>query len=273
MAEASGVCFHRNHVQSSEENRLLAQPRHITSLEDCYFYHTMDLPEFGVVHGHWDLREHFDEYVGHVSMQGKSVLDVGTATGFLSFEAERRGATVVSFDMDNVSQQTFLPFKDKLYYRDPEAFAKQYGAEIEQWKNAYWLCHRLLRSNAEVFYGNIYDLPTSLGQFDIAIVGSVLEHLSDPVTGLASIARLTKETMVLVTPILETDDYVARFEPRIAKPENDYTWWTYSKAVYREVLAMLGFEIVRIEYGSYYHDYEKRFEERPTIVAERISTD
>jgi ubiquinone/menaquinone biosynthesis C-methylase UbiE len=124
-----------------------------------------------------------------------------------------------------------------------------------------------------VFYGNIYDLPTSLGQFDIAIVGSVLEHLSDPVTGLASIARLTKETMVLVTPILETDEYVARFEPRIAKPENDYTWWTYSKAVYREVLAMLGFEIVRIEYGSYYHDYEQRFEERPTIVAGRVSTD
>ena len=252
---------------------MFVEPRDIAKLEDCYFYHTMDLPEFGLVHGHWDLRDHFDDYIGHVPVEGKSVIDVGTATGFLTFEAERRGATVVSFDMDDVRQQTFLPFKDKLYYRDPDAFAKKYGAEIEQWKNAYWLCHRLLRSKANVFYGNIYALPTSLGEFDISIVGSVLEHLSDPVTALASIARLTKETMILVTPILDTDECVARFEPRVTKPENDYTWWTYSKGIYREVLAMLGFEIKRIEYGNYFHDYEKRFEERPTIVAERVSTD
>jgi len=64
------------------------------------------------------------------------------------------------------------------------------GAEIEQWKNAYWLCHRLLESKAEVYYGNIYDLPAELGRFDIALVGSVLEHLSDQITALASIAAI-----------------------------------------------------------------------------------
>ena len=112
-------------------------------------------------------------------MRGKSVLDIGTATGFLSFEAEKRGAQVVSFDMDQGSQQTFLPFKDRPYYSDHQRWAETYNAQIEKWKNAYWLCHRLLESNARVYYGNVYDLPLSLGRFDVAIVGSVLEHLSD----------------------------------------------------------------------------------------------
>jgi SAM-dependent methyltransferase len=249
---------------------LLAKPRYADKLEDCFFYHTMELPGFGVVQGQWDLRGRFDDYVGGVEVKGKSVLDIGSATGFLSFEAERRGAArVLSFDMSDVRQQTFLPFKDKLYYRDRERWAESYGAEIERWKNAYWLCHRLLGSQAEVYYGNIYDLPPQLGQFDVAIVGAVLEHLSDQVTALASIARLTKETLVLVTPLLKTEERIARFEPSANNPEYDFTWWIYSVGVYREVLGMLGFSIASITYSKYRYEHESRLEERSTLVATR----
>jgi SAM-dependent methyltransferase len=257
-------------IEEKNNERLLAQPRAIESLDECYFYHTMELPGFGLVQGHWDLRGRFDEYVGGATVAGKTVLDIGTATGFLSFEAEKRGARrVVSFDMSDVRQQTFLPFKDKLYFRDRDAHAARYGAEIEMWKNAYWLCHRLFDSKAGVFYGNIYELPTELGEFDVVIVGSVLEHLSDQVSALASVSRLARETMILVTPLIETDECVARFEPRATNPAQDYTWWTYSIGIYREVLAMLGFRIERITRASYYHVYDARFEERLTVVAVR----
>lgn len=248
----------------------LERPRLVERLEDCFFYHAMDLPGFGLVRAHWDLRGRFDDYVGGVDVSGKSVLDVGAATGFLSFEAEKRGAArVLSFDMSDPRQQTFLPFKDKLYSRDPEQWARQYGAEIEQWKNAYWLCHRLLESKAEVYYGNVYELPMELGQFDIAIVGSVLEHLNDQITALASIARLTKETLVLVSPLLQTDERIARFEALASNPDADFTWWTYSLGVYREVLGMLGFKIAKVSQAKYYYMYGDRFEERSTIVAVR----
>lgn len=247
------------------------QPRYVESLDECFFYHTMELPSFGEVHGHWDLRGRFDDYVGGVDVSGKSVIDIGTATGFLSFAAEAQGATrVVSFDMSDVRQQTFLPFKDKLYSRDRDAWAKEYGAEIEQWKNAYWLCHRLLESKAEVFYGNVYEIPLELGQFDVAIVGGVLEHLNDQITALSSIARVTKERIVIVTPLLETEERIARFEALAAHPENDFTWWRYSLGVYREVLGMLGFEIERVSSAEYFYDYGKRFETRSTLVARRL---
>ena len=249
---------------------LFAEPRLVERLEDCYFYHTMDVPGFGLVRGHWDLRGRFEDYVGRVGVAGKSVLDVGAATGFLSFEAERLGASrVVSFDMSDVRQQAFVPFKGKLYYRDYESFVYYHTRTVEKWKNAYWLCHRRLGSRAEVYYGDIYALPAELGQFDVAIVGAVLEHLADQVTALGSIARLTRETMVLITPLIQTEERVARFEPRADRPEQDFTWWTYSVGLYREVLAILGFRVERIGYSNYYHEYEGRFEERPTVVAVR----
>ena len=249
---------------------LFAPPRFVDRLEDCFFYHAMDLPGFGLVPAHWDLRGRFDEYIGSVDLRGKSVLDVGTATGFLSFEAEKRGAArVVSFDQSDGAEQKFLPFKDKPYYRDHAKWAEEYRAEIERWKNAYWLSHRLLGSKSEVFYGDIYELPNELGEFDIAIIGSVLEHLSDPITALGSVARLTKERMVIVTPLLETDEPMARFEGNAANPDADFTWWIFSLGVYREVLAMLGFGIERVNRASYHYMYGDRDEERSTIVAAR----
>jgi len=249
---------------------LLAEPRKVERLEDCYFYHTMELPGFGVVRGHWDLRGRFGDYVGGVVVEGKSVLDVGAATGFLSFEAERHGARrVLSFDMSDARQQHFVPFREKLYYRDHDLWAFYHNITVERWKNAYWLCHRLLGSRAEVFYGDIHALPPQLGEFDVSVVGAVLEHLSDPVSALTSVARLTRETLVLVTPLIQTEERIARFEPSVGRPEDDYTWWTYSVGLYREVLAILGFRIERIIYANYYHEYAGRFEERPTVVAVR----
>ena len=248
-----------------------APPRQIDALSDCFFYHTMTLPGFGEVRGHWDLRGRFDDYIGGVNVKGKSVLDVGTATGFLSFEAERNGARdVVSFDMAHARQQNFLPFKDKLHYRDPERWAEEHNVEVEQWKNAYWLCHRLLNSRARVYYGDIYDLPIELGQFDIAIVASVLEHLSDPVTALASIARLVRETIIVVAPLIETEERIAHFEGSIDHPENDFTWWTYSTALYREIFNLLGFTLDHITSAQYRYHYLDRLETRYTLVATRV---
>lgn len=257
-------------METNDHLPALQKPRFVERLEDCFFYHTIDLPGFGEIRAQWDLRGRFNDYVGGVDVAGKSVLDIGTATGFLSFEAEKRGAArVLSFDMSDPRQQVFLPFKDKLFYRSPEQFAEQHGAEIEQWRNAYWLCHRLLRSKAEVYYGDINHLPEELGQFDVAIVGSVLEHLNDQITALASIARLTRETLVIVTPLLQTDEPIARFEGRASNPAADFTWWTYSLGTYREVLSMIGFKIAKVSQAKYYYTYGERFEERSTIVAVR----
>src|SRR6516165_11122315 len=81
------------------EAELSAAPRYVEDPSTCYFYQSMEQPGFGLQRGEWDLRGRFDEYIGHVDLAGARVLDVGCASGYLSFSAERSGvADVYSFD-------------------------------------------------------------------------------------------------------------------------------------------------------------------------------
>ena len=40
----------------ASDQSLYAQPRHIADPQNCFFYHTIELPGIGVVKGPWDLR-------------------------------------------------------------------------------------------------------------------------------------------------------------------------------------------------------------------------
>ncbi len=69
-------------------NAPFSQPRRGIRFEDCTFYHTIDIPSRGLVRGQWDLRGHVDEYLGGYNFAGKRVLEIGPASGFLTFEME-----------------------------------------------------------------------------------------------------------------------------------------------------------------------------------------
>jgi 2-polyprenyl-3-methyl-5-hydroxy-6-metoxy-1,4-benzoquinol methylase len=66
-------------------------PRNVRDVAECAFYHYMDLPGIGQVGDHWDLRPTIDEYLGRFDFRGKRALDVGAASGYLTFEMEKRG--------------------------------------------------------------------------------------------------------------------------------------------------------------------------------------
>jgi SAM-dependent methyltransferase len=244
--------------------------RDVRHVDDCFFYHTLDLPGFGVVEGQWDLRGRFDDYIGGVSVRDKTVLDVGTGNGFLTFEAEKRGAReVVSFDIGDAKFQHLLPFKDCPYFTDHEKWRAQANESYERWKNGYWLAHRLYKSKARAFYGDIYELPSELGCFDVSIVGSVLEHLRDQISAMGSVARLTTSTMIIVTAMIETEEHTALFVGSADHPEKNYSWWAYSLGTYREVLKILGFRITAVTKNMYRCPFNRSDACRFTIVAER----
>ena len=42
--------------------KIFAEPLNVENIADCYFYHTMELPGYGVIEGEdWDLRGGVDE--------------------------------------------------------------------------------------------------------------------------------------------------------------------------------------------------------------------
>lgn len=53
------------------------------NIEDCYFYHTIDLPKHGTKHGHWDIRGNESGYLGGLDFRGTTFFDCGVASGFL----------------------------------------------------------------------------------------------------------------------------------------------------------------------------------------------
>ena len=222
-----------------------ADTRIVDDPSACFFYHTLDLPRIGTVEGGWDLRGRFADYTGHVDVRRKRVLDVGTASGFLSFEAERAGAAdVVSFDLDNADRQHLLPFAGSEYVTDHASWSRKQTALFMQWKNGYWLAHRLLGSQARMVYGDVYRLPAWIGRFDVVILGAILEHLIDPLSALRSVADVTDDLLVINTDYFDTEGPAAYFVGRADAPANSFTFWVYSIAIYDEYMKIMGFERV-----------------------------
>jgi SAM-dependent methyltransferase len=228
-----------------------ATPMAVAGGSDCVFYHSMDLPISGSQEGHWDLRGRFDDYVSRISVNGKSVLDVGTATGFLSFEAEKRGAKVVSIDASTAMHWDRVPFIDSMHALDYAAWLDKAEKYLDDIKRSYWLAHRELKSANRVYYGNAYELPSELGKFDIVIVGQILVHLRDVVRALSSIAARCKDTLIIAEGMIENPEPVSHWLARAGHPENDYSFWHHSTGLYRELLSILGFELQSKESRKY----------------------
>ncbi len=96
-------------------------------------------------------------------LRGKRVLDIGAATGWNSFEMERRGASVVAVDC----------------------------VEYEEFRTAAQLL------NSQVDY-RILDMeeiaPHTVGTFDYVLFFGVLYHLRHPLLGLERLCSVTRDT-------------------------------------------------------------------------------
>ena len=232
-----------------------AEPRLVDRPDDCFFYHRLDIPGVGVVGRQWDLRDCIDAYLGNTDFRGKRVLDVGAASGYLTFAMEQRGAEVVSFDMADGAQWNLVP-RIELQPRLGQMY-QECRATHRQLQNAYWFTHRRLGSKARVFYGDLYDLPTELGPFDIAVFGMIVSHLRDPFQALYSVSRLVTGSIIVANRMLppprgwldrlkrllcRTDRApVAHFMPG-RDNEHHMAWWLFTPNCLQEMLGVLGFD-------------------------------
>jgi hypothetical protein len=249
---------------------IYASPRVVTDITQCYFYHTIDLPEIGTIEGNWDLRDGLRAYLGNFDFRGKRVLDVGTANGILSFWMEKEGAEVVSFDLDKEGDWDMVPFANWPEY---EQISNDRKTLIDRLNNAYWFCHRLHQSNAQVVYGNVYDIPEEIGSVDVSVFGCILLHLRDPFLALQSGLKLTRKavivTDVLRGQIVSTTEPYMRFLPDAKTLEPKDTWWDLPPELIVRMLGVLGFQDVNVTH--HLQKYEGREHMLYTVVGRRTS--
>lgn len=226
-------------------------PQNIQNINDCYFYHTINLPDYGVINGSWDLRANIDNYLGNVNFNGKRVLDVGTASGFLCFEMEKRGAEVVAFDLSLDEAWDHVPFCTKagVYTQEVQDFIAQRIPHIQQLHNSFWFCHRVLNSKANVCYGNAYEIPREIGDVDISLLGCILLHMRNPLAAIESAAKLTRKTIIITEPAFLDIDYnlpAMTLHPNLDNPNCLESWWQLTPRLVGNFLQILGFSEISV---------------------------
>jgi SAM-dependent methyltransferase len=209
-------------------------------LSNFVWYHAFELPDGRVLPGAWDLRGHEAAYLGGVDVAGKRVLELGPATGYLTFYLERMGAEVVSFEAGFDVTIDMLPVKGR---DNPEGMLQVMQDTIDRNHDAWWYLHRTLGSSAKFVQGSIYDMPADLGTFDITLVGAILLHLREPWGALSQAARRTTETMIVTEPLQDDwqdpESNIMRFSP---SAEHHVTnWWSIYPGAVVSMLSRLGF--------------------------------
>jgi O-methyltransferase len=216
--------------------------RTAVQLADCDFYHHMIFPGGEQQAGHWDLRPCVDDYLGHLDYSGKKVIEIGPASGFLTFALEARGATVTGIELSRDYVGDVVPLPG----RDPAAERRDREALVARVINSFWYGHGRMGSHASVYYGDARELPDDLGTFDIGLLGAVLLHSRDPAGMLISCANRVTENIVIVDgwhDWMEGEINPAlRFVPE-PHGRNNHTWWQISPKYLEHLLAVLGFKV------------------------------
>jgi len=150
-------------TQSPEFRRRTQQQ--VDELSRHSSYHSLELADGTVIPGLIGidaLKARIRSFPIPRDLRGKRVLDVGAASGWNSFEMERRGAEVVAVDC----------------------------VEFEE----FHMARTLLGSKVDYRIMDVDELtPESVGRFDYVLFFGVLYHLRHPLLGLERICSLTIE--------------------------------------------------------------------------------
>jgi O-methyltransferase len=251
----------------------MAELRAPATLDDCEWYHSFTRPDGSEIAGAWDLRGGEAEYLGGTDFAGQRVLELGPASGYLTFWMERQGAEVVALEPGFDVTASLIPFKGRDMWEETMNITRV----IDRVHNAWWFMHREYGSSAKLVHADIYRMPGDLGQFDIAVFGAILLHLRDPWGALAEAARRTTRRIVVTDVIQDPDarleDNIMRFGP--GEEHHITNWWNIYPGAVIAMLTRLGFprSAITRHYQPHHlgHHLDEPAHQMPmwTVVAER----
>lgn len=246
------------------------------SIEDCAFYHRVDIPGTEQKDWQWDLRGSESKYLGDVDFHGRRVLEFGPANGGLTFWMARNGADVVGADLGPDSRKFSW---DVLWHPglDVEKTYDVMSRTMRAFNNGWLYGRRYFGANSKLLLSTAYDTPMEAGPFDIVVWGSILLHLRDPIGALQNGLKFRPQTVIITdrTPAqLASRDELKRplsyFQPnaKSVSPHGGLTWWHVNPQVYIQFLDAMGYQVKALTYNLF--NYRNvRPTELFTLVAER----
>ncbi|MDA8867491.1 hypothetical protein N9H84_04550 [Candidatus Pelagibacter sp.] len=233
--------------------------------KNCVFYHVQEIP--GLTKptvGPFDLRENIDQLLGNCNFKNKKVLELGPASGFITFYLESLGAKVTCIDLSiKKDKWDIVPHANKNWKKN-----QLYSLKVlSKNRNAFWFAHKQHKSKAKLIETHIYNLPKSTPIHDYGIVASVLLHIQNPFLALQKISSKVNDKIIISDlmddmgklsskskfKLSNVSKYLSRkyfhkntftkFLPRGGNTNLNYnTWWKLSTATIIEMMKILGFE-------------------------------
>lgn len=72
-------------------------------------------------------------------------------------------------------------------------------------------------------------------------------HLQNPIMALDSISRVSADKIIVIDTVdISQEDRYAHLEFGADNPSGHFIWWVYSIGLYREVFAMMGYQVVSV---------------------------
>lgn len=161
-------------------------------------------------------------------------LDVGTMDGFWAFELERRGAReVVAIDVLDPTRLDHA-VADRLR-------GEQYRRDSER---NFALAAELLGSRTELRDLSVYDLdPDEVGEFDLVVMGYVLQMLRDPLRGLEAVRRICRGHLILLDTVSRPLDLLPAPLLRLDARGDGSEWFVFNRRGLCKALDLTGWVI------------------------------
>ena len=259
------------HTHTHTHTHDFEKPWLMPTLDECEFYTTMNYPDGETVKSvdyGWTIPS-FRNYIGKYDIKGKTILDVGTASGFIAFEAEKAGAAeVTALDMASTSEYRGRLVAQNIEHIYTDQFVHDHSEHLIRLKNSWWYSWHKNKSKARCIYMPHSELHNWSERFDIVIAGAIVEHLSDPVFSIGAWAKAAKEAVIIPFTGVAFDDRA------FMRPVCDWTdsnacssWWELSSGLYHRIFDNLGFDVTyKRSYAIHARSKKNR---RPTIIARR----
>ncbi len=136
-------------------------------------YHRIDLGDGLVIDGEYDMRPYWPLYHFPEKMNGLSVLDVGTASGFFALECARLGADVTAIDV----------------------WPGEFQRAVFEGSS----------SGVRYLQKDLFEIDEKFGQFDLVLCGSLLLHVWDQFGALKRLRSVCRGLAVVTTGIMPSE--------------------------------------------------------------------
>lgn len=201
------------------------------------WWHTIEVAAGVVTAGGWDLRPTAERLPWPKAMPGMRCLDIGTMDGFWAFELERRGAgEVVATDvLDAMRIDHFVAdrLRGERHRRDSE--------------RNFRLAAELRNSRTELRDVSVYDLdPTEVGEFDLIVMGYVLQMLRDPLRALEVVRQVCRGSMILLETVSRPLDLLPAPLARLDARRDGSEWFVFNRHGLRKALELTGWVIEEV---------------------------